>query len=1301
MRAPESQRMTMRNSTIVTTERRLTIGFLAALVVLFVNAAVSYWNIWDLGERGRWVDHTRGVLVAISDLDSTIRDAELSHRSYLLTGSEGWLGLANKSLDRIAPQVEAIRGMTADNPGQKALIAQLEAAMGGRMAAMHRSAEARKAGVPVNPLREVGRGSEADRPLGEVLRIEREMNALENSLLERRESEARASMIRALATFTIATALAMSLVAVGYVLTRRYIDERRRSEATLREGEEQVRLILESTGEGLVGLDLEGRCIFSNSASRRMLGLAGKDDDAGFAGMMGRALTDLIGEGTAASRIAAAIGSGESEHAEVATFRRHDGTFLPVEFWTHPILRGGERIGTIVTFVDVTVRQRAEETMRLRDRALRSIAQGIFITDPKRKTEPLFYVNAAFERMTGYTLAEATGRDVRFLSGPGTDPAATDKIAAAFRDGTECSVELLAYRKDGSTFWASTSLSPVEDMTGKVAHFVGVMTDVTERKRAEAATAERTRLVTLAAEVGIALNRNDTLPEMLQRCCELIVEHLDGAFARIWTLDEGDDTLVLRASAGMYTHIDGPHGRVRVGEYKIGRIAQHREPHLTNSVADDPEIGDPEWAGREGMVAFAGYPLMVGGRVLGVIGMFARHPLTDDAFQEMATMVRGIALGIERKRTEEALREGDRQFRTLADSIPHLAWVAEPGGAISWFNRRWYEFTGTIPEQMEGWGWQSALDPSDLPRMVEKYKAAIAAGEAWEDTFPLRRADGALRWHLSRALPVRDDRGRIGRWFGTNTDVTEQKIAEAELQKAKESAEAASRSKSTFLANMSHELRTPLNAIIGYAEMLQEEAEDAGLDTYVADLKKVHGAGKHLLGLINDILDLSKIEAGKMDLFLETFDVREMIDGVVSTIAPLVEKNGNTLAVEVPEGIGTMHGDLTKVRQALFNLLSNASKFTENGTITLAAQRGVVDGVDWLDYRVTDSGIGMTEEQVKRLFQPFTQADASTTRKYGGTGLGLTITQRFCQMLGGDVVVESETGKGSTFTIHLPAEAHERPGEFRAIKDSPRAEFEGDGGSLVLVIDDDPTVCELIRRTLEKDGYRVAWAHDGRTALDMAKRLHPDAITLDVMMPGMDGWSVLGALKSDPGLAHIPVVMVTMIDEKRIGYSLGASDYLTKPIDRTRLVATLEKYRRTHAGGTILVVEDDGATREMVRKMLEEDGWTVVEAENGRIGLERLPEARPDLILLDLMMPVMDGFDFAAELRRRDEWRDTPILVMTAMDVSAEDRLRLNGHVLGILQKGSYSREALLEEIRREIQVHLARKPAAAKAAGG
>ncbi len=384
-------------------------------------------------------------------------------------------------------------------------------------------------------------------------------------------------------------------------------------------------------------------------------------------------------------------------------------------------------------------------------------------------------------------------------------------------------VELTAQRSDGSEFPVELAVTrlPVDGPP----MFTAFIRDITARKREERAAEERERLSALAMDVGNALIQGDDLPEILRRCCEAMVHHLDGAFARIWTLDERENMLVLQASAGMYTHKDGAHGRVPVGQFKIGQIAQERRPHLTNDVLGDPRIGDQDWARREGMVAFAGYPLTIADRVVGVLAIFARHPLTEAALAAMATIASGVALGIERKRSEDELRESEERFRIMADSIPQLAWMARPDGHIFWFNRRWYEYTGTTPEQMEGRGWQSVHDPAELPGVMTKFQAALSAGVPWEDTFPLRQHDGTMRWHLSRALPVRDAQGNVVRWFGTNTDITEQRQTEDALREAKEAAEAASRSKSTFLANMSHELRTPLNAIIGYSEMLQEEAE--------------------------------------------------------------------------------------------------------------------------------------------------------------------------------------------------------------------------------------------------------------------------------------------------------------------------------------------------------------------------------------------------------------------------------------------------------------------------------------------
>jgi signal transduction histidine kinase len=376
---------------------------------------------------------------------------------------------------------------------------------------------------------------------------------------------------------------------------------------------------------------------------------------------------------------------------------------------------------------------------------------------------------------------------------------------------------------------------------------------------------------------------------------------------------------------------------------------------------------------------------------------------------------------------------------------------------------------------------------------------------------------------------------------------------------ARDAAESANRAKSAFLANMSHELRTPLNAIIGYSEMLEEDAQASGNAGFAADLQKIRSAGKHLLGLINDVLDLSKVEAGKMKLFLETFDVAAMVEEVVATTQPLMEKNGNTLEVRCAPDVGQLREDVTKVRQVLLNLLSNASKFTEKGKVSLDVAR---------EY---DTGIGMTPEQKGKLFQAFSQADASTQRKYGGTGLGLALSRRFCVMMGGDINATSEPGKGSTFTMRLPGDVENIDGEATSIHvrrtskpAAPRISTDvarAPGGPRILVIDDDPAVCELMRRVCTREGFDVMTAASGEEGLRLAHEKRPAIITLDVVMPGIDGWTVLKTLKADDDLADIPVIMISISDEKSRGLALGAADYLVKPVDRDRLAGILGPYR--------------------------------------------------------------------------------------------------------------------------------------------
>jgi signal transduction histidine kinase/CheY-like chemotaxis protein len=558
-------------------------------------------------------------------------------------------------------------------------------------------------------------------------------------------------------------------------------------------------------------------------------------------------------------------------------------------------------------------------------------------------------------------------------------------------------------------------------------------------------------------------------------------------------------------------------------------------------------------------------------------------------------------------------------------------------------------------------------------------------------------------WHsTSRLLATLHEMRVANRALAESESVLERKVEERtadltrsqrELALARDEALAANRTKSTFLANMSHELRTPLNAIIGYSEMLQEEARDAGHDGYVPDLERILASGKHLLGLINDVLDLSKIEAVKVELFAESFDVAELVRGVAATIQPLIEKNGNRLELDDLAAAGSMYSDATRLRQILFNLLSNAAKFTRQGTIRVSVTRESRTGGDRLCFAVRDTGIGMTPEQQSRLFQAFSQGDASTTRDYGGTGLGLAITKRFCEMLGGDVELTSEPGRGSEFRVQLPSELPAPSAEQSVAVEAPGAEPVDPAAGLarVLVIDDDESARDLLRRFLEQQGYAVATAAGGAAGLALARQLRPDVITLDVLMPEVDGWTVLSTLKADVELADIPVILLTMVEEQNLGYTLGASEYLNKPIDRERLAALLRRFVSPESRAPVLVVDDHLETRQLLRRAIEKDGFRVVEATNGREALVRVEAEMPTLILLDLMMPVMDGFEFLTQLREREVWRSIPVAVVTAKDLTAEERERLAGAAEKVLKKGAYSRQELLAEVRRLVAAHTER----------
>jgi PAS domain S-box-containing protein len=1185
--------------------------------------------------------------------------------------------------------------------------------------------------------------------------------------------------------------------------------------------------------------------------------------------------------------------------------------------------------------------QTSEQAKLERTALLNAVGHGVYGVD---RDGCCTFINKAGLEMLGYERDELLGRNMHQLihhAAPNGAPCpeADYPLAKSCHNGRSVQLDNeVLWRKDGTFFTAEYSSSPIlsgDEVAGSVVTFL----DVSQRGEAQ-------RLLGIQFAVSRILAGSAEVPTALTQALGAIGSGLGWKVGLFWMID--DEAGVLRsaaewalpqANAGAFL-AQSRQITPKQGEGLPGRVWADDLPCQVNDIAGDASLPRREVARAAGLRSAFAFPVKAGIRTLGVIEFSGdrRQHIDEGYLESIATLGRHIGQYVRRKWAEDSLRESAAEFRALAENIPQFAWMARPDGSIYWYNKRWYDFTGAKPEQVRGWEWKSFHHPDHVERAASRFRDAVESGRPWEDTFPLRGKDGSYRWFLTRAIPIRDETGRIARWFGTNTDVTEQREAELravnaerrlqaalhsgnigtwswdfasdcleadeklrnifalppegqvparelfsrihpddldrlaakldeakrargeydfefrlvlptgevrwamargnvashptsgrlymvgvtwditerrltedalrdaeeryrlaaratndaiwdwnirtgeihwneaictlfgycdgqaeptdawlhqhihpedrervlgglraamkgdashwtdeyrfleadgtyadvlnrafmlrdssgrlqrvigamqditdrkryeqELATAKEAAEAANQTKSQFIANMSHELRTPLSAVIGYCEMLEEEAEDLGLESMLRDLGKIESSARHLMTLINDVLDISKIEAGKMEVHAEDFDPATLVSEVAETVQALVAKQNNTLVVRPGPQLGRMHSDVVRVRQCLFNLLSNAAKFTERGRIELAVTREGANQ-DELVFRVSDTGIGMTPEHVDRLFQRFSQADASTTRKFGGTGLGLALSKAFCTMLGGTISAVSKTGQGTTFTMRLPADVRSRGAGMDASADALAEQMRG-AGDLVLVVDDDPAMRDLLSRFLKREGFAVATAGDGESGLRCARELRPNAILLDVMMPRIDGWAVLSELKADPDLSQIPVVMVTIVEQKALGFSLGASDYITKPIQWPRLKAILERFRSQDESSRLLLVEGDATTRDELRRTIEKTGWEVVAVDSGEAALGRIPQCRPGLIIVDLELPDMNVLTFLQRLRHNAEWRNMPIIGVSAGAISPAERQRLEGQVQQIVRTGDDKSESeLIRELRR------------------
>ncbi len=970
---------------------------------------------------------------------------------------------------------------------------------------------------------------------------------------------------------------------------------------------------------------------------------------------------------------------------------RKGGGLVRVRQVTTPLRDEAGRVEGFARVVrDRSAAWRAEQAIEQTEPRFRTAFDGatigMAVADPSMR---ILEANPAFVAIVGYSVDELRQMNVAALNHPDDNP----QNAGLFQqllDGAIANfvVEMRYRRKDGEVVWVKNSVALVRDDQREPLRFVALAEPINDLKAAEATIAAQVRLAEFGRDVTITLAAATSLRAMLERCARLTVDYLDGAFARIWTLDPSGAVLELQASAGMYTHTDGPHQFIPVGQFKIGTIAANRRPHLTNAVVGDPLIPEQDWAKAEGMVAFAGYPLVVEDRLVGVLAMFARHPLADMTLRAMAAVADGIAIGIERRLAEERfhreqewlrvtlasigdaiiatdtegrvtflngvaesltgwrqaeaagrsieavfriinettrepaehpvgeairegiivglanhtvliardgtetaiedsaapirdaagaiigvvmvfrdatderrhaaeLRESEERFRQMAESIAQLAWMAEPDGRIFWYNQRWYDYTGTTFEQMAGWGWRSVHDLSLLAAVEERWRDAIARGEPFDMVFPLRGKDGVFRPFLTRILPIKDEAGRVVRWVGTNTDISDRLRIEDELRLAKEEAETANQAKDHFLAILSHELRTPLNPILLATSAMLETTPAPG--EVRSTLRMIRQNVLLQSRLIDDLLDVMRIVRGKMPLHWEVVDGHRLL--LQSQQICQSEVFGKELRLELDLQASDHHinADPARLQQVFWNLIKNAVKFTPGGgSITIRTSNLALDVGSQLLIEVTDTGIGIEAAVLPLVFDPFQQGEAVITRKFGGLGLGLAICKGIVESHGGSITVQSAgAGRGTTFRVTLAAlpEATVEEGESGEVPRSTGAEPLAPVPSLrMLLVEDEPATLRLMARLLRSLGHNVTTAGTITAAFEAVELDEFDMIISDIGLPDGTGLDLIRRVTALRG--PTPAIALTgygMEEDIVRSRAAGFTTHMTKPIDFAKL----------------------------------------------------------------------------------------------------------------------------------------------------
>jgi len=946
-----------------------------------------------------------------------------------------------------------------------------------------------------------------------------------------------------------------------------------------RDSEARFRAIFENAAVGIARVAPDGRWLEVN---QRLCDIVGYDREE----LMTKTFADITHPDDLEQDLGALrrMLAGEVEtYLREKRYCRKDGSVVWANLTVSLVRKADGAPDYFVSLIeDISARKRAEEKLREREERL-SLASwaaelGVFEWDVQ--PDRAVWENERMYEIFGHTHADGALSKAQLIERyvhPDDAAALEQALTDGMKTGRPFHALYRIRRKDGALRWLELAGSFESARDGAPIRMIGVLADITERKLVEEASLKR---VALLADVSAALAEHERpLQSMLQKSAEALVRHLDAAFARIWTLNPTESLLELQASAGMYTHLNGKHSRVSVGEFKIGLIAKERQPHLTNDVANDPRVSDPEWARENGMVAFAGYPLLVEDRVVGVMAMFARHPLTEDTIEAIATVAAPIAQGIERKRAEEALRASEEKFHVLADTAPVMIWTSGPDKLCDFFNKPWLDFTGYTMKEELGDGWTEGIHPEDYDRCMETYFRSFDAREPFKMEYRLRRHDGEYRWVSYHGVPRSSPGGDFLGYIGSCIDITEHKRAEAEReqfaqeQTARLAAEATNRSKDEFLAMVSHELRSPLNAILGYTRMLRSGPMNRDvIDNATAIVER---NAKAQLQIIEDLLDSARIIAGKLRIVPGPVDLVPVLEAALDTARSAAEAKGVTLAADFGPLPEQVLGDPTRLQQIVWNLLTNAVKFTPEGGRVELRMEGDADNVR---ITVSDTGKGIDPEFLPFVFDHFRQADPSSARRHGGLGLGLSLVKHLVELHGGTITATSEgKGRGAAFTVTLPRRQFEFIEAPRAV--APR-EVRTEGaitmdqdlsleGMSVLVVDDQEEARELLVQALGEYGAQVTAVSSGVEVLaflsDPPGGKPPDALILDIAMPDEDGYTVLKkvrALEAARGAAadRIPAIALTAYgqsEDRSRALKEGFHMHVAKPVEPAELAVII------------------------------------------------------------------------------------------------------------------------------------------------